>query len=81
METIHTKYYGPTNYNGARIKAQTSGGEIKIWFSYDYSLNVHDNHCAAAKQLKEKMDWQGEMVGGDTKDGLVFVFADDFYRI
>lgn len=76
MQTISTKYYGPTNTKGSRIKATTSSGITK-WFSYDYGLEGKENHIEAARALKDALYWTGDMIGGDTKDGLVFVFSDN----
>jgi len=76
MQTIETKYYGPTNYKGSRIKAMTSSG-IKLWTGYDYELTISENHLRAAKLLKEKLLWDKDMVGGDTNTGMIFVFTNE----
>ncbi len=73
MQTITTKFYGPTNHKGARIKAETTSG-VKLWQSWDYALNTSQNHEHAAKALKDKMQWKGKMEGGYTLSGMVFVF-------
>ena len=73
MQVIFTKYYGPTNTKGSRIKAWTSGGKV-MWFEY---YDVGCSHENAAKILKDEMKWESKMCGGHTKDGMVFVFADD----
>ena len=33
-------------------------------------------HAAAALKLCAKMNWEGDLIEGGTKDGCVFVFAD-----
>jgi len=76
MQTIETRYLGPTNYKGARIKAKQSGGPASVTMSRDYSLDIDDSHMQAAMMLMEKLGWGGTMYGGHTKAGMVFVFAD-----
>lgn len=72
LQAITTKYLGPTNARGARVKATASAGSVTV--AWDYALNPAQNHCAAAKALAEKCDWQGRYVGGATEAGYVFVF-------
>lgn len=50
---IVTKYLGPTNTKGSRVKA-TAGGGASVLLSWDYELNEADNHAAAAIALIEK---------------------------
>ena len=81
MQTIITKYLGPTNYRGSRIKARQSasyaGTPKSVTIDWDYSLNVEHNHKAAAIAFAAKMGWHGDWVGGDNGDiGYVFVNAD-----
>lgn len=71
---IETKYLGPTNTKGARIKAFTDGASIIK--SYDDSLTSFDNKAEAARALCEKLGWEGSLVGGGTRMGEVFVFVD-----
>ena len=82
MQTIITKYLGPTNYKGSRIKAMQSAkgfnGERpqSIIRSRDYGLNDDENHAVVAREFAEKMGWQGEWIGGSNSDGgYVFVNA------
>ena len=80
MQTIITKYLGPTNHRGSRIKARQSasyaGTPKSITVDWDYSLNTEHNHKAAAIAFAAKMGWHGEWVGGDNGDtGYVFVNA------
>lgn len=76
MQTIITKYHGPTNVRGSRVSAQASGNGVKVTLSYDHALNSEGNHMAAAQALMDKLDWCGHYVGGHTKNGMVFVCAD-----
>lgn len=55
MQAIRTRYLGPTNYRGSRIKASAQAGSVTV--SYDYALNIDGNHKAAAQALVDKLDW------------------------
>jgi hypothetical protein len=71
-QTISTKYLGPTNCKGARIKATSSSGNSKT-MSYEHALNNRDNHIAACKALADHWGWDGEWVGGEAAKGYVFI--------
>lgn len=75
-QAISTKYLGPTNTLGTRIKA-SSGSGSSVTVPYDYSLDAFANHQAAAEALCKKLKWTGTLVGGGTADGYCFVFRDD----
>lgn len=76
MQTIETKYHGPSNVKGSRISATASGCKARVILSYDHALNGEGNHQAAAAALMDKLNWTGRYVGGHTKTGMVFVNAD-----
>lgn len=73
-QAITTKYLGPTDHRGARIKASASAGSITI--PYSHELGPQGSHEAAARALADKFGWAGNMVGGGTLDGYCFVFPD-----
>lgn len=73
-QAIVTKYLGPTDCRGARIKATACAGSITV--PYDYGLSTQAAHGAAARALADKFGWVGNMVGGSTPDGYCFVFPD-----
>lgn len=74
MKAICTKFMGPTNHQGARIKASDmDGNTITIAYPHDGGADVR--HRAAAIALCQKMGWQGRMIEGSTKTGSVFVFV------
>lgn len=77
MQAITTKYIGPTNTRGSRVKARCEAGSITV--HWDHALDVEDNHTVAAKTLRTKLGWDQDcypnMYRGGTKDGYVFVFA------
>ena len=80
MKAITTKYIGPSNVKGSRISASDGDGNRAI-VSYDCALNSDENHAKAAETLLKKMSWDGEMVGGWTKDGMAWVFVKGAPRI
>jgi hypothetical protein len=75
MKAISTRYLGPTNYRGARITAFDSDRN-RITVSYPHGLSGEAVHRVAAEALRDKMGWTGRLIGGATRDGYVFVFAD-----
>lgn len=77
MQAIQTKYFGPTNSRGSRIKATCAAGSLTI--PYPYALSGQAAHRAAADALITKLGWDkgyhGEILGGQLADGTyVFVF-------
>lgn len=80
MQAIETKFLGPTNTKGSRVKA-------KCWLtsvtaSWDHSLNVEENHHAAIEALICKINndrsgrvWEvlaiGESVNGKGKTAII----------
>lgn len=76
MQAIVTKYLGPTNTRGARIKATADAGSVTV--GYDHS--AHNAHDVAVVALREKLGWAGEygdMIRGSLpgNGGYVYVFA------
>lgn len=75
MIAIETRYLGPTDKRGSRYVATTCNGH-RLMRSADDDLNPTENQAAAARALADKMTWKGELVGGGTKLGMCWVFAD-----
>lgn len=73
-QAIQTRYLGPTNVKGGRIKATTGSGISKT-VSYDHALSIGGNHAAACKALVDKLNWGGTWLGGGSKDGYYFVMV------
>jgi hypothetical protein len=86
MQAIETKYIGPSNYRGSRIKASCERGSITV--SYDDSLDTEQAHIAAvdaliARFVKEdearygtnKNPWSASRITGGTKKGYCHVFV------
>lgn len=55
MQAIETKYMGPTNFKGSRVKAVCAAGSLTI--EWDDTLNSDENHLEAARKLAEKLRW------------------------
>ena len=82
MIAIHTKYIGPTNSRGSRIKAYTCGGKglrgFEVTISYPHELSGEACHFEAVKALVKKyeLNWNLEnMRYGDSADGKGFSFC------
>jgi hypothetical protein len=61
-QAITTRYLGPSNVRGARVKAFAEAGSLT--FSWDHALNSEENHCKAARAFAEKYGWKARYVGG-----------------
>jgi hypothetical protein len=75
MKAIITKYIGPTDTKGSRIKASDEDGH-SITISYPHELSGEAVHRKAAEALCQKMNWKGTMVSGSLRNAYVFVFVD-----
>ena len=75
MDAIETRYLGPTNTRGSRIKATTLGNHAaSVTLGYDSALNSWDNHRAAAEALITRLGWfDTSFYGGSTAHGSVWV--------
>lgn len=61
-QAIETRYLGPTNTKGSRIKATAWAGSVTL--PYNSELNVDQNHRAAAMALAAKCAEHAEQFGG-----------------
>ena len=79
-QAIVTKYIGPTNFRGSRIKASAYAGSVTI--EYDAGLSTEANHLAAARKLAEKFKWRGKWVAGGmpSETGNVYVNLDAVFE-
>jgi hypothetical protein len=77
MKAIETKYHPATNTRGARLSARDmDGNRISIPYPHD-SQPGEQAHRVAAEALLAKMHWSGRLIGGATRAGYAFVFADE----
>lgn len=67
LQAIVTKYHGPGNVRGSRVKATAAAGSVTL--SWDCAKNSEDNHVAAAKALADKFGWGGYWFGGGMPRG------------
>lgn len=72
-QAIVTKYIGPTNNRGSRVKASCDAGSVTI--SWDHELDTAGNHRQAALALAAKLDWVGDWRGGSVDAGYVYVLV------
>lgn len=76
-QAIVTKYLGPTNFKGSRVKATAEAGSVTL--SWDDALGIEENHLRAAVALREKFNWHvtsltADLIGGALPGGgYVFV--------
>lgn len=69
MQAIITKYIGPTNTRGSRIKAVASDGSVTIGFDY---ANDHEwPYRKAAQALCNKLGWAFDHIPGGLHDGSI----------
>lgn len=74
-QAITTKYLGPTDRRGSRVKAIAAAGSMTI--PWDCALNSDRNHAQAALALAQKFNWTGRYIGGGLPDGSGSVFVLD----
>jgi len=75
MQAITTKYFGPSDVLGTRIKA-TCRGKSRT-FSWNHAVSYDQNHRAAAQALAKDLGWKGQWVLGVThKQDCVWVCID-----
>lgn len=76
MKAIQTKYIGPTNTKGARIKVWAEDNQAKF-ASRDYDLNADVQAENVARQYAEDLGWlqngQYDLHTGSIKTGWVHV--------
>jgi hypothetical protein len=72
-QAIATKYFGPGNVRGSRVKASCDAKSI--WHEWDSALNPDGNHIAAAQKLASSLEWNGVWNGGCMANGYVFVMT------
>lgn len=76
-QTIVTKFLGPTNTRGARIKATASKARPSLTLDWDHALSAEGNYRKAAAALAAKLKWTGPLQAGVLPDNsVVHVFLD-----
>ena len=73
-DVILTKYLGPTNTKGSRIKVSLGrSSEVSLTVSWNYDLDVKENHHSAAVAFCEKYNRNSNLVGGEMKRGFAWI--------
>lgn len=75
MMAIQTKFLGPTNFRGARVKAFTEYKGHAVTVSYDYGLGVEGEHDRAFLALASKREWFGIWVRGGSPDKAGYTYT------
>lgn len=73
-QAIITKYLGPTDAIGSRVKAKSYADQMTI--RWDHSLNPEQNHTRAMEALLDKMWWTGKYIGGSLPDNSGYAFVE-----
>ena len=55
MPAIITKYIGPSNVRGSRVKAYVENKSVTL--GWDDALDSDANHLQAARELADKLEW------------------------
>jgi hypothetical protein len=69
-QAIETKYFGPTNTRGSKVKARCQAKTIFV--PWDHRTGIEENHIAAAKKLAEQLEWKGRWHSGFGPDQTGF---------
>lgn len=82
---IATRYMGPTNSSGSRVKAVArkaksySDGSrepaMQLTDHWDHASNSETNHTRVAQLLAAKLGWSGLWIGGGTPDESGYQFV------
>ena len=67
-QSIITKFIGPSNVKGSRVKARCDAKSITV--DWDHALNPTENHAAAALQLIAKLNWSGRWAQGSLPNAM-----------
>jgi hypothetical protein len=73
LQAITTKYIGPTNVRGSRVKATAAAGSLTL--GWDHALNPEANHLAAAQAFARKLGWTGTFHGGAPHEQSSYVWV------
>ena len=67
---VKTKFLGPTNHRGARVKATDIVTNKSVTVSWDYSAGIFTNHQIAASRLNGGFIVESMQLS----DGELFIF-------
>lgn len=73
-QAIVTRYLGPTDHRGARVKASAQAGSVTV--SWDDALDTDQNHERAAMALAKRYGWgEAWWIPGGMPDGSGNVYV------
>lgn len=80
MQAIETKWLGPTNHRGSRVKATCQAGSVTVGWDYGAGndtgqSDVEANHDRAARALIQKMGWFGTWARGAKVDDTGYAYV------
>jgi hypothetical protein len=67
MKAILTKYLGPTDHRGSRVKA--SDGDNSVILPWRSEWDHNGNHDTAAIALCRRLEWGGKLCRGGLRQG------------
>lgn len=77
MQAIETRYFGPTDSKGSRVKATCEAGSVTL--SWDDGKDSTGNHDAAARNLILRLGWdnakRGAWYRGAVKGSRGYVYV------
>lgn len=78
MQTVETRYHGPTNTRGARISATSSDG-VRVSVPFNHGLSPLNRHVEAVHALRKKLGWCKDpnlsmRLAGSSKHGYIWCF-------
>lgn len=82
MQAIVTKFLGPTDFKGSRVKATCEARPRGVTVGWDYGAgnathqsDVEANHDRAAVALIRSMGWYGYWIRGALPDGRGYCYV------
>ena len=80
MQSIITRYRGPTATGPAKIITKTTSG-IRRAYSLDHDRTDDQQHSDSAARLARELGWTGHYIGGSYNDkgAMVWVKKDDYH--
>jgi hypothetical protein len=81
MKTINVKILPQTNTKPTRLHVWTEGAKPVIRSVPFDAKDLNEAITRVVYDFKMSLGWTCKMYGGHTKDGMVFVIADDKYVI
>jgi hypothetical protein len=80
MQAIQTRWIGPTNTRGSRVRAFSEAFPRGVIVGWDYGAgngtgqsDVEANHDLAARAFIKRVGWFGTWARGATREGYVYV--------